>query len=322
MRLYWRIVLVNGVVFAIGTSMLAALLIAVSVEILLREAAVLALGAVLLLVVNGLLLRVVLAPLERLREAMSKVDLLKPSRVEAPGIRDFQPLVETFNAMLGRLEKERVDSAARALRAQENERRRIAQDLHDETGQSLTVVLLALKRAIDAAHGAVDPELLLAQEAARASIEELRRTAGRLRPGVLEDLGLSQALVSMATESAAATGLQVRRDVGAVRGLGPEVELALFRIAQEAVTNVVRHAGATRIKLSLSQDEHGVTLVVEDDGRGRQAAEGSGIRGMRERALLIEGSIDVCAGARGIGTQVRCVVPAMSGVRPAGGDPP
>ncbi|MGB8379698.1 MAG: sensor histidine kinase, partial [Dermatophilaceae bacterium] len=102
MRLYWRIVLVNGVVFAIGTSMLAALLIAVSVEILLREAAVLALGAVLLLVVNGLLLRVVLAPLERLREAMSKVDLLKPSRVEAPGIRDFQPLVETFNAMLGR----------------------------------------------------------------------------------------------------------------------------------------------------------------------------------------------------------------------------
>ena len=113
-RLYWRIVLVNGVVFAIGTSMLAALLIAVSVEILLREAAVLALGAVLLLVVNGLLLRVVLAPLEQLREAMSKVDLLKPSRVEAPGIRDFQPLVETFNAMLGRLEKERVDSAARA----------------------------------------------------------------------------------------------------------------------------------------------------------------------------------------------------------------
>ena len=308
MRLFWRVVLVNGAVLVLGTAMLAFLPVTVSARLAEREAIALAVGTVLLLVLNALLIRLALAPLEDLRTTMGKVDLLRPARVPTPTGPDFQPLVAAFNAMLGRLETERSQSAARALTAQEDERRRIAQELHDEIGQSLTVVLLALKRALDRSAEDAHPDLLLARDAARKGLDDVRQVASRLRPGVLEDLGLDRALTAQASDLAAATGATVHRRISQVKGLSPDVELVLYRIAQEAMTNVARHASARLVDVSLVQDGDVVTLTVSDDGAGMgDHAEGAGIRGMRERALLVGGAIEVSA-RRGGGTTVQCVI--------------
>ncbi len=312
MRLFWRVVLVNGAVLVLGTTLLAFLPVTVSARVAEREAIALAVGTVFLLVLNALLIRVALAPLEGLRATMGKVDLLRPSRMPTPSGSDFQPLVAAFNAMLGRLEAERGESAARALHAQEDERRRIAQELHDEIGQSLTVVLLALKRAMDRSPDADDPNLVLARDAARKSLDDVKQVASRLRPSVLEDLGLHRALTSQASDLAAATGATVHRRIAPVQGLRPDVELVLYRIAQEAMTNVARHAGARRVEVSLTEDGGAVTLTVTDDGVGRPGDhEGAGIRGMRERALLVGGTLELSRGRDG-GTTVRCVIPTTS----------
>lgn len=318
MRLFWRVVLVNGAVLFLGMTLLAFLPVTVSARVAEREAIALAVGTVLLLGLNALLIRLALAPLEDLRRTMGEVDLLRPSRVPAPSGSDFKPLVAAFNAMLERLEAERGESAARALEAQEGERRRIAQELHDEIGQSLTVVLLSLKRVIDRSSDAAvtSPDLLLAQEAARKSLDDVRQVASRLRPSVLEDLGLRRALVSQASELAATTGARVRRRIQDVEGLSTQVELVLYRIAQEAMTNVARHADARNVEVVLTQTRDGVTLRVSDDGTGLGArSEGAGIRGMRERALLVGGTLEVSTGGDG-GTTVTCVIPATSVLRP------
>jgi two-component system sensor histidine kinase UhpB len=212
--------------------------------------------------------------------------------------------------MLARLEAERSASNARALAAQESERQRIAQELHDEIGQTLTVVLLALKRVIDQAPPQLAEELGSIQTAVRNSMVEVRQVARRLRPGVLEDLGLLSALSALATDVTNHTGVHVRRSFAP--GLPPvdhETELVVYRVAQEALTNVSRHAEARTVDLALSKQGPSLLLRVADDGKGiGRAPEGSGIHGMRERALLVEGSLEVRPSDHG-GTEVRLLVP-------------
>ncbi|HEY3556885.1 MAG TPA: HAMP domain-containing sensor histidine kinase [Kribbella sp.] len=319
MSLFWRIFALNALVLGAATALLLWAPVTVSVPVLLTEAVVLIGGLAVMLVANAALLRVGLAPLARLNRQMSKVDVLRPGqRLPVRGHGGVPDLLRAFNDMLDRLEQERATSAARALSAQESERRRIARELHDEVGQTLTAVLMDLKRAADRApDDGLRDELAQAQETARASLDEVRRLAHRLRPGVLEDLGLTSALTALADEISDHTGLEIRRRFDSGLQLDEQAELVLYRVAQESLTNVARHAGATRIDLSLAQAGASVVLRIADDGRGMgQAHEGAGIRGMRERALLIGASLELQDDSSG-GAAVVLTVPSN---RAVGGD--
>ncbi|EFE68541.1 MULTISPECIES: HAMP domain-containing sensor histidine kinase [Streptomyces] len=309
MPLFWRIFLLNAVVLITATALLLGP-VTVSTPVLLTEAAVLTVGLAAMLVANALLLRVGLAPLQRLTRAMNTTDLLRPGqRPAVTGRGEVAELISTYNTMLDRLEDERATSSARALSAQEAERRRIAQELHDEVGQSLTAVLLQLKRVADHAPPELREELSPAQEITRSSLDEVRRIARRLRPGVLDELGLIPALKALATEFGG-PGLTVQHRFGPdLPDLGPEAELVIYRVAQEGLTNTARHAGARRAGIALRRVPTGVELRVHDDGRGLgDVAEGAGIRGMRERALLVGADLTV-GPADGGGTEVRLAVP-------------
>ena len=309
MPLFWRIFLLNAVVLIVATALLLGP-VTVSTPVLLTEAAVLTVGLAAMLVANALLLRVGLAPLQRLTRAMTTTDLLRPGDRPAVGGRgEIAELITTYNTMLDRLEDERATSSARALSAQEAERRRVARELHDEVGQSLTAVLLQLKRAADHAPPGLGEELRQVQETTRAGLEEIRRIARRLRPGVLDELGLASALKALANEYGG-SGLSVQHSPAAdLPELDQETELVIYRVAQEGLTNTARHAGARRAELALRRAPGGVELLVRDDGRGTGAApEGAGIRGMRERALLVGARLTVGRAAGG-GTEVRLTVP-------------
>ncbi|WP_306204979.1 sensor histidine kinase [Actinoplanes sp. RD1] len=293
MSLFWRIFSLNAAVLAVAALLLLFAPVTVSATARATEAAIVLAGMFVVLIANAALLRVGLAPLARLTRVMTTIDLLRPgTRLAAEGRGEVAALITAFNTMLARLETERATSAARALSAQEAERHRIAQELHDEIGQTLTAVLLDLKRVADTT--GTRSELRGAVESTRNSLDELRRIARRLRPGVLEELGLASALRALATEFTT-VGMSVRRDVGKdLPELGKDTELVIYRVAQEALTNVARHAGAHHADLRLCRDGDTVLLSVRDDGRGlRGAAEGAGIRGMRERALLVGAELTV-----------------------------
>ncbi|WP_132838251.1 sensor histidine kinase [Streptomyces sp. BK205] len=311
MSLFWRIFALNAVVLGSATALLLWAPVTVSVPVLLTEAVILVGGLVVMLVANAALLRIGLAPLDRLTRLMATVDLLRPGqRLPEGGHGQTAELIRTFNAMLERLEHERASSSARALSAQEAERRRIAQELHDEVGQSMTAILLSLERAADEAAEPLRGELRQMQEITRGSLDEVRRLVRRLRPGVLEDLGLVSALTSLTGEFATHVALRVVRrfDTG-LPALDQQTELVLYRVAQEALTNAARHAEADKVEVSLRHSGETVVLTVVDDGRGTQAApEGAGMRGMRERALLVGATLDVTSQPRA-GTEVRLTVP-------------
>ncbi|SCF06477.1 two-component system, NarL family, sensor histidine kinase UhpB [Micromonospora viridifaciens] len=316
MSLFWRIFLLNAAVLAVAPALLMLGPVTVSTPVLLTEALILTGGLSAMLIANAVVLRIGLAPLDRLSRTMGTVDLLRPGHRLAVTGHDagIAQLIRTFNTMIDRLETERATSSARALSAQEAERRRIAQELHDEIGQTLTAVLLELKRVADQAPPPIRDQVHQVQETTRNSLDEIRRIARRLRPGVLEELGLASALKALSGEFSTA-GLTVRPSVETdLPDLGAETELVLYRVAQEALTNVARHANARHVALTLRNQTGGVELCIRDDSRGlRDAAEGAGIRGMRERALLI--GVDLSVGsAGGGGSQVRLRVPVRQEV--------
>ncbi|GAA1085350.1 MULTISPECIES: HAMP domain-containing sensor histidine kinase [Streptomyces violaceusniger group] len=315
MSLFWRIFGLNALVLGTATALLLWAPVTVSVPVLLTEAIILVGGLAVMLVANGTLLRWGLAPLDRLTRLMTTVDLLRPGqRLPVPGAgggSEVSELIRTFNAMLDRLEHERATSSARALLAQEAERRRIAQELHDEVGQSMTAILLVLGRTADDAPEPLREDLQQAQEITRESLDEVRRLVRRLRPGVLDDLGLVSALTSLTQDFATHTGLRVVRRLDAdLPTLDQESELVLYRVAQESLTNAARHADARQVEVSLRRVGEAVVLEIADDGRGIEAAcEGAGIRGMRERALLAGATLDITS-TPGTGTRIRLITPA------------
>ena len=309
--LFRRVFFINGLIFTLGTLILALSPATVSARIKLTEIPVLVVGLAVMLTANALLLRSSLAPLDRLAASMRRVDPPRRSdRVDDRGNGDLHNLITSFNAMLDRLETERTTASASALAAQENERQRIARELHDEIGQTLTVALLTLKRAVDRAPTAIRGELADTQETVRASLDEVRGIARRLRPDALEDLGLHSALNALCSEFTQATGIAVVKHVAPQSDrLKPDVELVCYRIAQESLTNVARHAGAGKVWLDLHATADQVTLRIADDGVGGVTAEGAGINGMRERALLVNADLTITS-PDGEGTEVRLVIPA------------
>jgi two-component system sensor histidine kinase UhpB len=315
MSLLWRVFALNAAVFLVGTVVLALSPAPVRLPVTVAEAIVLSVGLLAILLVNLVLVRLSLAPLQRLANAMRRVELLKPrQRLEASGPGEVRELVAVFNDMLERLERERRDSGRRALAAQEAERRRIAQELHDEVGQALTAVLLLLKRLADRAPAELREQVLEAQEAARESLDDVRDVARQLRPEALDDLGLVSALAALTARFTEQTGVRVARRIDArVPPLEDDQELVIYRVAQESLTNVARHAGASRVELRLERTPAGVALRVADDGVGLKSPDGSGygIRGMRERALAVGAAFSV-AEQRDGGVEVMLELPVRA----------
>ena len=206
------------------------------------------------------------------------------------------------------------DSLRRVVEAQELERRRLARELHDETGQALTSILLGLKsleeRSKDPASRAATQEL---RELVVSTLQDVRRLAVELRPSALDDFGLVAALERLAESFAEQTAISVDFQTAlADERLPPDVETALYRIVQESLTNVVKHARARRVSILLARKEGAVKAVVEDDGQGFDAAEqtrdGYGLVGMRERLALLGGRLEV-ESTRDAGTTIAAEVP-------------
>ena len=312
--LLWRIFAVNAALLVLAGLLLALARGRIHESFAFLEGVDVAIVLVVMLGANFVLLRHILGPIERLVERMRSVDLLRPDqRLAERGGAEVAQLVAVFNQMLERLETERRVSGQQALRAQESERARVSRSLHDEVGQVLTGVLLQL----DSLAGSRDPGQRRAVEetkrAVRQALEEVRRIARELRPEMLEHLGLVSALTELSRRFTDQSGIPVeRRFADRLPPLSDEAELAVYRVAQESLTNVARHADASRVELRLEPGANSVVLRVVDDGRGiaeARALNGNGgLRGMRERALFVSGALAVKP-ARDGGVEVRLEVP-------------
>jgi len=262
-----------------------------------------------------------LQPLERLIEDMEKVDLSRPVHALPESIDGVAETVEVerlelaFLRMMRRLEAERVRAGSASLRAQEEERARIARDLHDEVNQSLTGLLLRLEAAREAAPPELETELEETKALANQAMNELLQLARQLRPTALDDLGLAAAVagqVEQLRHSEIEAGFEAEGDFS---DLGDDAQLVVYRVAQEALSNATRHSGAMNIAVKMRRaPDGGVALEVADDGRGfafDEAERGLGIAGMRERALLVGGELTI-ESRPGAGTTVRLTLPGES----------
>jgi two-component system, NarL family, sensor histidine kinase UhpB len=293
-----------------------------------------------------LLLRETFRPIRSLREATQRFnagDHSARASVAPFSDPDVAGLVLEVNALWDRLEadaatiREKTEQAerlaAQVMRAQEEERRRVARELHDEAGQALTAVIIGLERGLAsmpevyAADLPIQPRQLMGnlRDLAAQTLDEVRKLALELRPSVLDDLGLVAALRQYVRSTGERSGLSAQLTVvgwdeadGAPR-LPAEVETALFRIAQEALTNAIRHARATSVQVRLRRSAGMVTLEVRDDGVGlvavpsAEAREHLGMFGMRERARLLDGDFQVRA-VSPRGTLVQVTIPLAEGM--------
>jgi two-component system sensor histidine kinase UhpB len=290
-------------------------------------ALILALAVALMILVNVLMLQRRFRPLERLVEEMERVDLARPgANLRAPqdglgASEEVERLNRAFRRMLERLEAERRRTSSTALAAQEQERARVARDLHDEVNQSLTALLLRLEAARAKAPVEVAHELAETKALANQAMEELLMLARQLRPTALDDLGLKAALSGHVKELGRRGKVTTSFDSqGDFSGLPADVQLVVYRVAQEALSNAIQHSGGSHVRVNLLRAGDRVELEVEDDGSGftfDQAARGLGIAGMRERALLVGGDMQV-ESRLGAGTRVRLTVPLEEADRPSG----
>jgi two-component system sensor histidine kinase UhpB len=314
--LFWRVFGTNAAALVLAFLGLVFAPVTVSVPPAAAELVVLAAGLVCLLAINLALLRPAFRPLNNLVETMRRHDPLSPGqRVRVEGGPAVVALAQTFNEMLDRLESERRESTRRALLVQEGERRRIARELHDEVGQTLTGVMLQVEGLAGVIPEGLREQLDELRETARHGTEEVRRIVRRLRPEALEDLGLQSALAALATAFGEQAQVRVERRLEPGPPLSEEHELVVYRIAQEALTNVARHADATEVELRLERIDDQVLLTVRDDGRGLPSGgvrSSHGILGMRERAMLIGARFTITT-PRGGGTEVRLSIPLDAG---------
>ena len=308
----WRVFLVNIVVWIAAFALLAWSPVTVHRVATPQELVILSIGLVAMLLIDLVLLRRVLRPLRRLAAVMGAVDPGHPGQRAAPlttGGTEVVALAEALNSMLDRLEDERRESGRRELVAQEGERARVARELHDEVGQTLTAVALRAEQAAERPLGQSEALTEIAETVLR-SLDDVHRIGRELRPEALDDLGLGNALIALSSRLARQSGISVRRNLeGHLPALPHEVELVIYRVAQEALTNVLRHAKASEVSISLRSAADGVLLIVGDNGCGlpERRREG-GLGGMRERAILIGASLEIRS-ETGRGTEVLLTVP-------------
>src|SRR5690242_7399405 len=262
-----------------------------------------------------------LRPLEDLVEAMEKVDLSSPRLHLPPSIdgvgetEEVERIELAFLRMMRRLEAERRRAGSATLHAQEEERARVAQDLHDEVNQSQTGLLLRLEAAREAAPPELEREIAETTALANRAMTELLSLARQLRPTALDDLGLAAAIggqVERLGRGEIKASLAIEGDFS---DLGDDAQLVVYRVAQEALNNAARHSEASEVEVRLRRaGDGGVALEVIDDGAGfafDEQQRGLGIGGMRERALLVGGELTI-ESRPGAGTTVRLDVPGES----------
>jgi two-component system sensor histidine kinase UhpB len=295
--LYTRVVAVNSALLLAAVVVLVVTPATVSFPLAAEQGLVIGVGAIVIVVANAALLRLNFRGLRAVVGRMETIDVLRPQeQLPEIGSPEARTLINGFNTMQERLERERRASARRTLNALESERGRIGRELHDEIGQRLTGTLLELQRLVDDLPEPFRTDVVAIQEQQRATLDEVGALAWQLRPALLDDLGLVSAIEALVQSLSEPGGLRIRASLPrTLDPLSPELELVVYRIAQEALTNAVRHADASHVELDLTASAERLTLVVLDDGTGlaTTAGEGQGIRGMRERALLVGGHLQV-----------------------------
>jgi two-component system sensor histidine kinase UhpB len=282
---------------------------------------VLGIAVALTILFNLILLQRRFRPLERLVDQMERVDLSRSGANlrltdEPQGPDEVVRLHQAFVRMLERLEAERRRASSAALSAQEEERARVARDLHDEVNQALTGLLLRLEAAREKAPPELAEELAEIRTLANQAMQELLSLARQLRPTALDDLGLRAALAGHVRELARQGVVDADFEAaGALGELPADVQIVVYRVAQEALSNAVRHAEAEHVSVELDREGDEVRLAVADDGHGfafDRIGTGLGIAGMRERALLVGGDLQV-ESRPGEGTRVQLRVPIENG---------
>jgi two-component system sensor histidine kinase UhpB len=311
--LLWRAFFASALIMVLAAVLLVVTPVTIHAPATSAQLAIVLGGLALMLLANLWALGRVLAPLRKLTALMARIDPDRPGeRITDIGSYgpDVAALSDAFNQMLDRLERERHESARVALAAQEGERQRLAAELHDEIGQTLTAAAIQIEHAADVGRDS-PPDLRRIADSVRRSLDEVRRIARELRPEALDDLGLVNALISLCSRLASQGGLRIERQLEKLPGISPDLELVIYRVAQESLTNVVRHAQASRATVSLAAGSRAATLSIVDDGRGLPAdlpAHTAGISGMRERARLLHGRLEI-ESKPGEGTTVRLELP-------------
>ena len=294
-------------------------------------------GVPIAFLIHLTVVRAAFLPMRSLLRAIESVQAGKKGARAKQGLigdRDTDRIIHAFNRMLNDLEASRLrlqELAREALKSQESERQRIARDLHDETAQSLTSLLVRLKalaQVQDTPEARAQVEEL--RQLTRRSLEEIRHITLELRPRLLDDLGLVAALEWYTKDLAARSFLQVSfRAGGLSQRLPPDAEVALFRVVQEALANVDSHAQASLVEVILEQQDNRVVASVRDDGRGFDPAavralpgRGLGLFSMEERMTLAGGKLTIDSHP-GEGTNVRAEMPVSTPVGEYGRqDPP
>lgn len=282
---------------------------------------------VLSLGITILLLRASFRPLFSLLQTIRAISAGKTQARAAnqPTDTEIGELAQAFNRMLDRLESTRREQAMLILQAQEEERRRVALELHDESSQNLTALLVhteILQQALQglpataltpAARAQLRAGLQQLTQLTQGTLESIRTLALQLRPAVLDDLGLLSALRWLAEDCRERLHISVALSLEPLvsKNYPPLYEITLFRVAQESLTNIARHARATAVTIELTQNEALITLRVRDDGQGYESAQrhaGLGIGGMQERLSLLNGSLNLHS-EPGQGTTVTAQLP-------------
>lgn len=283
-----------------------------------RQFLVLVAAILATLLANNFIMRRRFAPLESLTRTMECVDLTVPGvRAQAQDGEpaDITRLRQAFNMMLSRLESERAGSATAVLRAQEGERARVARDLHDEVNQALAAVSLRLAATAEHAPPEFAEELKETQRVANQAMQELLGLARELRPSALDDHGLLPALRTQVRLFGERWGIPAHFAADGSRPLLGEFEqLVVYRVVQEALSNIARHAHAENVKVTvMGCNTAQIRVSIVDDGVGlspdRVRDGGSGLVGMRERALLAGGRLEI-GPTPGGGTTVELTVRA------------
>lgn len=288
-----------------------------------------ALGILLSLFVNYWIVKTALRPLHELREAVDRVEVRQANAqvsLTSDSDPDLSQLAVAISSMLNRMEGRTLQLRAlseRAINAQEEERKRIARGLHDGIGQDLSMLIINLERLeaavpVDASN--LQERLAAARQAVIHTLEDLRQVVYDLRPTMLDDLGLGPAIRWYARANLEEAGIRVKFDgFDETMRLAPQLETTLFRIAQEAINNIVHHAEARLVVIRLGREGGHVGLHLEDNGRGFDVAKITGqalrlrrfgLMGLQERTELVGGEVTLDS-TPGQGTCLHIRVPLL-----------